>query len=245
MKLKKIINLSAVESTNNYARGLIMNKAAEEGTVVLAHHQTYGRGMGENRWESEKGKNLTFSILLSPVFLNPAGQFYLSMVISLAVIDFISSEADSAKIKWPNDIYIGNKKVGGILIENTILGDKIIETIAGVGLNINQDVFFSDAPNPVSLKNITGKDYNIELVLEDVWNNIMERYINLKAERGKILSEEYISNMYRLNEWADFKQGSEIFSGRIIGIDQIGCLKVEKKNGTILHFQFKEIEYII
>ncbi|NQU87852.1 MAG: biotin--[acetyl-CoA-carboxylase] ligase [Mariniphaga sp.] len=244
MKIKNIINLSAVESTNNYARGLIVHKESEEGTVVLAKHQTNGRGTDKNYWESEKGKNLTFSILFAPFFLNPAKQFYLSMVVSLGVFDTISSEVDRVKIKWPNDIYIQNKKVAGILIENTIQGNEIAETIAGIGININQHDFISDAPNPVSLKNVTGNDYNLDFILEKTWNNIMGWYDRLKEGDEKTINETYISRLFWLNELAQYKNRGEIFSGKIIGVDEFGRLKIEKQNREVPVFQFKEVEYI-
>ena len=245
MKIKNIIHLGMVDSTNNYARGLVMHKASEEGAVVLARHQSRGRGHGQNAWESEKGRNLTFSVILKPAFLDPARQFCLSMVASLGICDFLSEEIQDVKIKWPNDIYFHKKKLGGILIENILTGRSITDSIVGVGLNINQEAFPASLPNPVSLKQLTNKEYNLDDCLYKICSNIFVWYEKLKAGEIKKIFEAYVKNLFRLNEWSEYKKGGSRFSGRITGIDESGRLKVETRNEGILSFAFKEVEYII
>src|SRR5680860_150521 len=162
-KALNIIVLKDVESTNNYANQLILSNA-EEGTVVLAQFQKKGRGQQGNQWESQSGKNLLASIILYPKFLKAGNQFLISKMVSLGLVEYLRHEVRDVSIKWPNDIYIGNKKIAGILIENAIKGRNLFSTVIGVGLNLNQKNFLSDAPNPVSLYQLTGKEYNIKSV---------------------------------------------------------------------------------
>ena len=147
----KIIKLDEIDSTNNYTSKLLANSNVIEGTVVVAKAQSSGRGQLSNQWESEYGKNILASFVFYPKFLPVQQQFLLSKVIALGVRDLLTLFVDKVKVKWPNDIYIDNKKVAGILIENSIMGHTLESSIAGVGININQTVFLSDAPNPVSL----------------------------------------------------------------------------------------------
>jgi BirA family transcriptional regulator, biotin operon repressor / biotin---[acetyl-CoA-carboxylase] ligase len=244
MRNYTIIKVGEVDSTNNYARGLVVSKGAEECTVVLAEYQSRGRGVGINSWESEKGKNLTFSLILKPAFLEPGKQFYLSMAVSLGICDFISDEVGSCKIKWPNDIYVSIEKVGGILIENIIQGNTISDSIIGVGLNINQEKFVSDAPNPVSLKQITGKEYNLDQCFEEIYSSILSWYETLKAGAFETVGKAYTSVLFGMGTWATYKTGDLIFNGRILGIDEFGQLKIEDSDNQIRLFKFKEVEYL-
>ncbi|VAW20149.1 Biotin--protein ligase [hydrothermal vent metagenome] len=238
-----IIHLNEVDSTNNYARGVLKGKV-EEGSVVLAYSQNQGRGHLQSIWESEPGMNLTFSIILYPEFLDPARQFALSQMASLGIHDFIMGKAGSASIKWPNDIYAGNKKIGGILIESSILGSRFSNSVVGIGLNINQSEFSEWIPNPVSLKLITGVDFNLEECLAVLCSTISEWYEKLKNGHYAELNGRYTSNLYRRGLWADYKSGGQIFKGRITGIDEIGRLLIEKETGVISTFNFKEVEYV-
>jgi len=241
---KPIIMLDEVDSTNNYAKGLFGYKESEEGAVVLARAQTSGRGQQANSWESEPNKNLTFSIIFRPVFLEPARQFILSEVVSLGISDFVSAEVGGAKIKWPNDIYAGNKKICGILIENSIAGNQLSVSVAGIGLNINQEKFISNAPNPVSLKQITGKEYNLMDCLERATGFISEWYDLLKAGQIKIIGETYHNRLYRMGEWAKYSDSAGIFTGRILRTDEFGRLIIEKENAEQCLYNFKEVGYL-
>lgn len=208
MTNKNIIFLTEVESTNNYANQLVLSKAAEHGTVVLAQYQNKGKGQQGNSWESEPGKNLLASIILFPDFLSAAKQFYLSKIASLAIVDFLKTETNDVSIKWPNDIYIKNKKVAGILIENAIKGQNLSSSIIGIGLNLNQEIFLSDAPNPVSLKLVTSQIYDIEKVAETIFKNMFHWYQILKNGGFNVIDSTYFNQLFRANEWAIFaKQG--------------------------------------
>jgi BirA family biotin operon repressor/biotin-[acetyl-CoA-carboxylase] ligase len=242
---KNFIFLTEVESTNNYANQLVLSKAAEHGTVVLAQHQKMGRGQQGNHWESEFGKNLLMSIILFPLFLPAAKQFYLSKMASLALVDFLKTETKDVSVKWPNDIYIQNKKIAGILIENSVNGRNLSSAVIGIGLNLNQEKFDSDAPNPVSLKQITGKDYNVKIVAEVISNYINIWYKKLLAEGFNEIDSAYFNHLFRANEWALFADQKKAFEGKIIGIGEFGRLILEDKNGVIAEYMFKEVEFLI
>ena len=155
------IHLNETHSTNSYLRELIMReKEQPEGTVVITDYQTAGRGQKGNSWESERGKNLTFSILLHPNHIPPGKQFILSQLISIAIVGVLKKYDRHFTIKWPNDIYWKEKKIAGMLIEVDLTGSSLSNAIIGIGININQRHFKSDAPNPVSLTQITGKEHS-------------------------------------------------------------------------------------
>jgi len=242
---KNFIFLKEVESTNNYANQLVLSKAAEHGTVVLAQHQKTGRGQQGNSWESEAGKNVLASFILFPQFLPVAKQFQLSKIVSLALIDFIGHETKSVSIKWPNDIYIQNKKIAGILIENSVKGSFISSAIIGIGLNLNQLKFISDAPNPVSLKQITGKNYDVEKVAGKIWEYFNVWYGKLQAEQYKEIDSAYFKTLFRVNEWVLFSKNGESFEAKIIEIGEYGQLCLEERNGVFSEYMFKEVEFVI
>ncbi|HRX11989.1 MAG TPA: biotin--[acetyl-CoA-carboxylase] ligase [Draconibacterium sp.] len=245
MTNKKIIFLTEVESTNNYANQLVLSKAAEHGTVVLAQYQNKGKGQQGNSWESEPGKNLLASIILFPDFLSASKQFYLSKIASLSIVDFLKSETNGITIKWPNDIYIQNKKVAGILIENAVKGQNLSSSIIGIGLNLNQERFVSNAPNPVSLKQVSAKHYEIENVSETIFENMRHWYQILKNGDFDEIDLAYFNQLYRANEWAIFaKQGIQ-FEAKINGIGEFGQLILEERNGSISEYVFKEVEFVI
>ncbi len=242
---KKFIFLNAVESTNNYANQLVLSKAAEHGTVVLAQYQKKGKGQQGKSWESEPGKNLLASFIFFPQFLPAANQFYLSKMVSLALVEFLKTETDEVSIKWPNDIYIQNKKIAGILIENSVKGRNLSSAVIGVGLNLNQEEFVSDAPNPVSLKQITGKDYNVNMVAEVISDYICIWYEKIRVGGFNEIDSTYFNQLFRANEWALFAKHGESFEAKIIEIGECGQLILEERNGTISKYMFKEVEFVI
>jgi BirA family biotin operon repressor/biotin-[acetyl-CoA-carboxylase] ligase len=242
---KNFIFLNEVESTNNYANQLVLSKAAEHGTVVLAQFQNKGRGQKGNSWESEPGMNLLASFILFPQFLPAARQFYLSKIVSLALIDFLRAETIEVSIKWPNDIYIHNKKVAGILIENSVTGRNVSTVIIGIGLNLNQKIFVSDAPNPVSLNQITGKDYDIESVAEKIADLINKWYKILETNGLNEINNAYFNQLFRANKWALFAKQGEYFEAKISGIGDYGQLILEDRNGVFSEYMFKEVEFVI
>jgi len=191
----QIIRVEQTTSTNWYLLQLSNERNLAEGTVLITGHQTQGRGQGSKSWESEPGANLTFSIILYPLSINASQQFILSKAVSLAVRDFVSQYVPNVSVKWPNDVYVGDKKIAGILIENFVIGDCLTKTIAGIGLNINQKFFLSDAPNPVSLYQLTGKIFVLEDCLQLLHEHIAIRY-RMITEDAEKLNSDYLQHLY-------------------------------------------------
>jgi len=240
-----VVRLISTDSTNNYANQQIRENTVPEGTVFLAYEQTSGRGQLKNFWESESGMNLTFSIVLYPDFLEIRKQFMLSKVVTLGVHCALNKYIDSLRIKWPNDIYAGNKKLGGILIENSIMYGLIKSTVIGIGLNVNQTEFRSSAPNPVSMKLLTNQHLDSERILDEVLSGIDKYYSMLKDGEGEKIDREFISVLYRFNEKHDFKADDQLFEGVIVGVNAIGQLQIRKNDSQIAEFHFKEVEFLL
>jgi BirA family biotin operon repressor/biotin-[acetyl-CoA-carboxylase] ligase len=242
----KVIFKHSLESTNNYASDLLKQEKLPEGTVIHSNYQTAGRGQQGNTWESEAGKNLLLSVILYPFKIKPEDQFVISMAVSLGVLDFVKSLMRGCTIKWPNDIFAADRKIGGLLIENSILNNKIISSVAGIGLNINQVDFPRYVPNAVSIKMITGKDYDLRDSLRQLLSRLDRRYRQLLSEKSQRMRNEYISSLYGFMEWRSYRTISEgSLYGKIIGITQSGQLMIEDEDGTVNNFNFKEIEFII
>ena len=231
------------DSTNNYAANQLLTKRLPEGVVFIADSQIGGRGQASNRWESEPSKNLTFSILLYPEFLEISRQFELSKTISLGVTDYLNELTHNVSIKWPNDIYLENRKVAGILIENSIRINKISSSIVGIGLNINQQIFVSDAPNPVSLSQITGESYNLDESLSDLCRKIDRRYSQLCNGGFSQIDKDYTQILFRRETWSIYSDENGDFEGKILGVDSIGRLRIETNSGQINKYQFKEVTF--
>ena len=177
---QNIIEIASVDSTNNYIKNLLTTERPSEGTIVLAHTQSAGRGQMGNIWASEPGKNLTVSYVFYPSFLEATKQFYLNMAVALAVKDCCELLLDDeVRIKWPNDIYYCDKKIAGILIENSISGSNLTSSIVGIGLNVNQAEFHPSLPNPSSLKLIKGKNFVVLDVLNQLSHFLEKYYLQL------------------------------------------------------------------
>lgn len=240
----QIVHLSAVDSTNNYANGQIREVDVPEGTVFLAYDQTAGRGQMKNFWESEPGQNLTFSLVLYPDFLEIRRQFMLSKVVTLGVYSALNKYVGDLKIKWPNDIYVANRKLGGILIENSIMYGLLKSSVIGIGLNVNQLEFLSNAPNPVSLKMLTNQHFDCESVLTEILSGIDCYYDLLHNGAYEEIDEQFTSILYRLNERHRFRSEDGIFEGVIIGVNEIGQLQIRETDGEVREFHFKEVEFL-
>lgn len=242
---EKIIKLREVDSTNNYLSDLLKVSNLAEGSIVSTLYQKKGKGHGANSWESEKSQNILVSIVLYPHFLPIDKNFLLSKAVSLGIANYALTKSNYIKIKWPNDIYFKDKKLAGILIENTIQGDKLSKSIVGIGLNINQTSFTSDAPNPVSLKQITNKTYSVDQEIIRLRNNIRFFYEKLKNKKFTEINSEYLKCLYRYNETHTFKKDNELLKAKITGISDFGYLQLLTEHGKKLEFDFKEVEFII
>jgi BirA family biotin operon repressor/biotin-[acetyl-CoA-carboxylase] ligase len=241
----RLIELDSVDSTNNFAKDLLRNETPAEGTAIVAKHQYAGRGQMGNAWRAEQGKNLTLSIILFPRFLEAEKQFFLNMAISLGVKDFCESVLEEeVKIKWPNDIYCCNKKLGGILIENTISGSKVLSSIVGIGININQTTFNQDILNPTSFHRITGKVYSCKDLLGSLFSFIEKYYLQLRQLHFNFLDKAYMEALYRYQQTFEFRKGEQTFKGEINGVTKEGKLIIHSK-GKEQRFSFKEVEYVI
>jgi BirA family biotin operon repressor/biotin-[acetyl-CoA-carboxylase] ligase len=242
-----IISTEELSSTNDYMQKLLSEeKELAEGTVVWAKHQTAGRGQGQNKWESEKNKNLTFSVLLYPDFLPVTEQFLLSQLTALGIIDFLANSCalEDVTVKWPNDIYWKDKKICGMLIENRLSGHTISHTILGIGININQEQFMSDAPNPVSVKQITGKEYDLEKILLLLRESILNRYLQLLRDEKEQIRTDYFNKLYRREGYHLYKDASGEFSARIKSIKNNGILVLETDTEERL-YAFKEVSIVL
>lgn len=228
-------------STNEYAESLIEDNNFFDGTTIVTLNQTKGKGQRGNKWESEPGKNLTFSTILKPTFLSLNNQFYLNIVASLSVLKVFLKHGQGFKVKWPNDIYYYEKKIGGILIENKLKGHLIETTVVGIGLNINQDNF--EALNATSLVKVLKKEIDLEILLRDVLLSFEYHYFQLKRGEFDQLKCEYLDNLYWKNEVHTFKSKDNFFMGEVVGIDPIGRLLLWV-NGHIQSFDLKEIQFI-
>ena len=240
------IHLNETHSTNSYLRELIMReKEQPEGTVVITDYQTAGRGQKGNSWESERDKNLTFSILLHPNHIPPGKQFILSQLISIAIVGVLKKYDRHFTIKWPNDIYWKEKKIAGMLIEVDLTGSSLSNAIIGIGININQRHFKSDAPNPVSLTQITGKEHNLSELLEKILDSIVDEYNKYTPDNEEEIRQKYMALLFRNKGVYPYLYGEEIFNASIEGIEPNGQLILKKENGSIHTFAFKEISFVI
>ncbi|WP_026994261.1 biotin--[acetyl-CoA-carboxylase] ligase [Flectobacillus major] len=242
----KIIKyLPTCHSTNDIAAEMIQSQDVFEGTIVITDHQTAGRGQRGNTWEASSAQNLTLSIILKPSFLKASEQFKLNVAISLGVYDFLSEFIDEGlKIKWSNDIYHENKKLGGILIENTLQGYQIGYSVVGIGLNINQLQF--TVPTASSLRKVTESPipYDLDAVLGKLLEQIEKYYLQIKQGYYETLKIKYLHVLFRYQEWHYFRKDGQLFSGQIIGIDETGRLAIESED-MVHYFGFKEVEFVI
>ena len=240
----KIFCYDSLTSTNDKAMELAGNNC-DDGTVIVADFQSKGRGQRQNVWESEKGLNLTFSLVLRPEFLKAHNQFLLSKIASLAVCDYLESIGVMAKIKWPNDIYIDDDKVCGMLIESSLMGENISFSIVGIGINLNQAEFSKALANPVSVYKKTGRKTDITQALDGFLLCFDEWYKTLKNENFKIIDESYFNKLYRLSGLHIYEANGRAFKARITGISAIGELILEEENGNTSHYAFKEVSYLV
>ncbi|MDL2211002.1 biotin--[acetyl-CoA-carboxylase] ligase [Bacteroides sp. OttesenSCG-928-M17] len=237
------IQLGETDSTSNYLSKISNDWKPAEFTVVSAHYQTAGKGQRGNSWESEKGENLLFSMILYPTFLQVRNQFLLSKAIALSIKEVLDQSAEGFLIKWPNDIYWKEQKICGILIENELTGSTLEKCIIGVGININQKEF-QQAPNPVSLWQITGKEHQIQKILDAVIEKFHYYYDLLKQGEHQQINQLYHRSLYRKEGFHRYKDSQGEFSARIVEVEENGLLVLEDAQGGIRKKAFKEVSFL-
>jgi len=240
---QNLLRFQRVPSTNDYTKELIRQSVMPEGTVVLANEQHSGRGQRGNGWHSDPGKNLTFSVVLTPRFIAPDEQFFLNKVVCLALVDLIGPYVGNTEtIKWPNDIFIGAKKVAGVLIENSISNKKSWQAVVGIGLNVNQLEFASNAPNAISLSGATGQFFDLDVLLRQFCELLEARYLRLQANKNAF-DDEYLTRLLGFQQLRSWKDATGLFEGKIIGVRPNGLLQIETPEGE-REFEFKAVEFI-
>lgn len=237
-----IIHLSSVDSTNNYLMAY-KPREGETMTVVYADEQTAGRGQGSNHWESEPGKNLTFSVLVHPTMVPVMRQFLLSEAGALALWDVLGQYlgADDVKMKWPNDIYWKDKKISGTLIETRLGGGHVKDCVYGTGIDVNQEKFVSDAPNPVSMKQILDHDVDLKELLNKIIDSFKKYYAAIENGEYAAISELYHSGLYRAHGFHRYKDKDGEFEAAIVEVEDSGNLILRDREGCIRSYAFKEV----
>ncbi|HCN52791.1 MAG TPA: biotin--[acetyl-CoA-carboxylase] ligase [Prevotella sp.] len=241
---KKIIYIDEIDSTNLYLKSC-PSDCSEDMTVAVANYQSAGKGQGTNTWESEAGKNLLFSILVHPVWVPVARQFLLSMAHALSLKDALNDYSDGFAVKWPNDIYWEDQKISGTLIETTLGQGHIKDCIFGTGVDVNQQVFLSGAPNPVSLCQIVGHEVDRQELLEKILGN-MDRYMHLLENGDYIdIAGMYHDSLYRKHGFYLYRDAEGLFEGAIVEVEDDGHLILRDRAGVMRSYAFKEVEFVL
>lgn len=243
----KITRFRTLDSTNKYLQNLLEEGVDIVDNIVVADFQSSGKGQGKNVWQSENGKNLLFSIALDMSCLRAENQFVLTQMVSIAMINVLKKylPEENLFIKWPNDIYFKNKKIAGILIKNEIKGMMMGTSIIGIGLNVNQESFDENLPNPISMKMITGKDYNLDEILLSICSCL----ISFSGQQPTVNSQQstvnsYIKYLYRYKQWSFYQHEGSVKEMMIVGYDQFGRLLLKEKNDREVVCDLKEISFV-
>ena len=241
----KYIHLEQIDSTNAYLQRL-QSECDIRKWVVSADMQTAGKGMGSNSWESEVGKNLTFSLALDVSFLPAEKQFLLSEAVPLGIVEVLDKllPVEKLSIKWPNDIYYENRKLAGILINSTIKASMMDISIIGIGLNINQMQFQDWPTHPISLQQITGMVYDLLPLMEQIAEHIIIKVEQLKSDPMTI-EQDYLKRLFRYRTWADYEVGGKVLRLLMTGIDPFGRLQLVDEQQTSYTFDIKEIKFVL
>lgn len=235
-------------STNSLLREIWKKEPLlSEAYALASFNQTAGRGQQNNVWASEADKNIAYSVFLRPGHLSPAFSFVLSQAVSLALLETLSGETGlQAEIKWPNDIYVENKKIAGILIENELRGKSILGSIVGIGINVNQEQFSPNLPNPVSAFQLCGRTFDLTDLTLALHKRLGEAYARTFTEEGKAeIAADYHRHLYRREDFHSYREGKRLFKARVLRVMPGGQLELESDEGWIRAFAFKEIEYLI
>lgn len=240
-----IIQLQEVDSTNTYLRQIVTAQNLLEGDVVCSDFQTGGRGQKGNKWYSSASENLLFSILLQPDFVEVKEQFIISQIVSVAIKNVLDKYTDGILVKWPNDIYRYDEKICGILIENDLCENRIVQSIIGIGLNINQEIFdVEKAPKAVSLRQITGRIFDRSIILNEILEELKYLYNISKTNKAVIISK-YKESLYRKSGYHKYQLADgTAFNARIIDVELMGNLILEAENSEMKRFAFKEVIFL-
>lgn len=238
------IRLRETASTNSYLREAAERELLPEESLVVAEFQTAGRGQAGNSWESEGGRNLVFSLVLYPHFLLANRQFLISQITALSVKETLEEYVDGVTVKWPNDIYRHDGKICGMLIENDLSGKELHRSVIGIGININQRVFLSDAPNPVSLAQITGREYDRDEILKKFRQRLHQRYTDLIQGHEADIQRDYMKALYRRDGFYSYSDEKGWFEARIKDVEPTGHLLLELRNGELRRYAFKEVSFV-
>lgn len=239
----QIIRLDSVDSTNNYAAGLIKSTKVFDGTVITAFEQTQGKGQLGNKWQSKAGKNLTLSLVIYPKNLSPLNHYVLSEVAALAVSDLLLVFGIDNFIKWPNDIVTAKGKISGILIENSIAGDSITHSIIGIGLNVNQSDFGNEI-KATSMFNILAEETELESLLKLFCNMFDKWYLMLTANKQEYIHNTYLVRLQNFGKFADYIYKGSPLEARIVNVEKNGILVLEKKDRSTINAELKEISFV-
>ncbi|MGB0838886.1 MAG: biotin--[acetyl-CoA-carboxylase] ligase [Chitinophagales bacterium] len=247
---KHLHSFDQIDSTNNYAQQLLIREKPPEGTAIVAKYQTAGRGQRGNVWQSKAGQNIAISFVLYPQFITANHQFYFNQAIAFGVYEFAKEVlGEGVKIKWPNDIYYKKSKLGGILIENSIMGNHLNTAIVGIGINVNQTTFETHLPNPISMQQVTGKNYEIKNLIKKLCYYLEVQYLQLKTAKLTSITQQYHEVLYQKKEWHTYKdlETGQVFKGKIEGVTPFGklILQTQTANGIMQKkvFAFKEVAY--
>lgn len=239
---KDVLFLPECHSTNDIALQLVRQVKAKEGSVVITSRQTQGKGQRGNKWESEGGLNLTFSLVLQPTFLDLSEQFYLNMMVSNGIRRLLQEYIPDLKVKWPNDLVVpGVGKLGGILIENVVGPEGWESSVVGIGLNINQREF--PISSACSLSSVSGSQFDLQEIFRLLITYLEQSYLLLKKRKMVEIKAEYQHHLYLMGEWREFQSLGNSFLGKIVGIDANGSLMTEWEDGQIKTYGLKEISF--
>lgn len=239
---EKIIRLKEIDSTNRFLREL-KDEQEDEMVVAVADFQTAGKGQGSHTWESEAGKNLLFSIKVHPRWVPVRQQFLLSMAGAIAIKEALETYVDGITLKWPNDVYWNDKKISGTLIETSIDSKGIKTCIFGIGINVNQEVFHSDAPNPVSLRQILGHEVDKDELLQKVIEGFIRYYELLRRADYMDVSGIYHLSLYRRKGFHRYEDADGDFEGAFVEVEDDGHLILHDKQGVIRSYSFGEVKF--
>ena len=244
-KSPMIIHLEQTDSTNSHLRRMLSEEKLPEGSVLWADFQCSGRGQVGNTWESEAGKNLTFSLVIYPTLVLANHQFLLSQIAALSIKETLDAYVEDISVKWPNDIYWKDRKICGMLIENDLIGKYIGCSIIGIGLNVNQRVFRGGAPNPVSLGQIKNADFDCEEILSRFLEIFYSRYMQLLQGEEESIQSDYCYSLYRKEGCFPYHDDFGNFNATILRIEPDGHLILELPNGEQRRYAFKEVEFVL